>query len=123
MRAPKVLRAAGCAPIEAIDDLSTLVGRGFRLAALVATGGRPPWEVPAAPVALADGGAPGPPRGDIEQADLCITIPGSGGTLSLNGAGWLAIVAYEVTKRAPNRCLDRALYEPVSRDRTPEDRH
>ncbi len=101
---PKVLRAGagghfrvGVARVDTVEALRT---GGRRLVATVARGGRPPADLPQAPLAILVGDeARGLPGDVVAGCDLAVTIPMPGGAESLNAAVAGAIVAYEVAGR------------------------
>jgi len=102
--APKVVRAAagghfraGAAQVKELDDLR---GGGRLGVATVARGGRPPWALPAGPLAILVGDeARGLAPEVVAACDLAVTIPMPGGTESLNAAMAGAIMAYEVSRK------------------------
>jgi len=81
--------------------LEALRARGLRLAAAIARGGRPPWEVDLdRPVALVVGSeAKGLPDDAVGLCDDRLTIPRHRGTESLNAAACAAALLYEAARQ------------------------
>ncbi|MFH1730482.1 MAG: RNA methyltransferase [Planctomycetota bacterium] len=96
-----IFRVPVVADVVLADTIEKLRSRGLCIAAAVAHGGRPPWQVDLErPTALLIGAeAGGLSKESLDLADMLITIPMHHGAESLNAAAGAAALLYEAARQ------------------------